>query len=450
MKPSFALKSKNILTPSGIQSGFLVIEDTKIAGVVAALDPLFNGTIEDVGESLIMPGLIDCHVHINEPGRTEWEGFETATKAAAAGGITTLVEMPLNASPVTTNEKNFEIKLAAAQNKLVVNCGFWGGVVPDNLTELTPLLKSGVFGLKAFLTHSGIDDFPNTTADQLREALQILKRYNLPLLVHCELDAPNADSHWLDANPQSYQAYLKSRPKTWENNAVQLMIDLCRETGARVHLVHISSAEALLLIAAAKKEGLAITAETCPHYLFFDAEHIPDGKTSFKCAPPIREKENNEKLWKALKDGTLDFVVTDHSPAPPILKEIESGNFKKAWGGIAGLQFSLPVMWTEMRQRGFSLANISNLMSTQVADFIQLKTTKGKIEKGFDADLVVWNPNKKFKVTTEMIQHRHKITPYVGLELYGTVEQTFVNGVKVFNHGKFLHLNQGKILKTVH
>ncbi len=443
-----ALKSKNILTPTGIKSGMVVIEQTKIIAVLKEIDSSFTGSVVDVGESVIMPGLIDCHVHINEPGRTAWEGFETATKAAAAGGITTLIEMPLNASPVTTTASNFEIKQAAAKGKLNVNCGFWGGVVPDNLNELDTLLKSGVYGLKAFLTHSGIDDFPNTTAEQLRKALLILKKYDMPLLVHCELDAPNMDAHLLEENPKNYHAYLKSRPKSWENNAVQLMIDLCRETRARVHLVHISSAEALPLIVAAKREGLPLTAETCPHYLFFNAEQIPDGATEFKCAPPIREKENNEKLWSALKDGTLDFVVTDHSPAPPNLKEIESGNFKKAWGGIAGLQFSLPAMWTGMKHRGFSIQELSNLMSENVANFMKMNSHKGKIEKGYDADLVIWNPNKKFKIKTEQIQHRHKITPYAGLELYGQVEQTFVNGIKVFDHENFIHLNQGKLLKS--
>lgn len=443
-----ALKSKNILTPTGMISGIVLLEQNKISAVLNESDSSFSGAIQDVGESVIMPGLIDCHVHINEPGRTAWEGFVTATKAAAAGGITTLIEMPLNASPVTTTASNFEIKQAAAKGKLNVNCGFWGGVIPDNLNELDTLLKSGVYGLKAFLTHSGIDDFPNTNADHLRQALLLLKKYDMPLLVHCELDAPNEDSHYLDENPRSYVAYLKSRPNSWENNAVQLMIDLCRETRSRVHLVHISSAEALPLIAAAKKEGLPLTAETCPHYLFFNAEQIPDGATEFKCAPPIREKENNEKLWAALKDGTLDFVVTDHSPAPPDLKETVSGNFKKAWGGIAGLQFSLPVMWTGMKQRGFSIHDFSTLMSENVASFMKLNSLKGKIEKGYDADLVIWNPSKKFIVKSEQIQHRHKITPYAGLELFGQVEQTYVNGIKVFDHENFIHLNQGKLLKS--
>lgn len=440
------IKGKNILSPSGLQNAVVLIEGSKIKDVLAEQDIGSDVRCEDIGDSILMPGLIDCHVHINEPGRTDWEGFETATKAAAAGGITSLIEMPLNASPVTTNAKNFEIKLAATHNKLSVHCGFWGGVVPDNLDELEGLLQSGVFGLKAFLTHSGIDDFPNTTADQLRKALSILKKYNKPLLVHCELDSPHAEQILLENNPTSYAAYLKSRPKSWENKAVQLMIDLCRESGARVHLVHISSAEALPLIAAAKAEGLPLTAETCPHYLFFHSEIIPDGNTSFKCAPPIREKSNNDQLWEALKSGTLDFVVSDHSPAPPELKEMRSGNFKKAWGGIAGLQFSLPVMWTAAKEKGFSIQDISRLLTVHVANFIGIGAFKGKIEKGYDADIVVWNPESKFKVEPALIQHKHKLTPYSELELYGHVEQTYVSGKLVYDNGKFLHLNQGNVL----
>jgi allantoinase len=444
-----AIKCKQIVTPNAIVDGYVLYENGKIVDVVRSIDSQLKPTIIDATNSVVMPGIIDCHVHINEPGRTDWEGFETATKAAAASGITTLIEMPLNASPVTTTAKNLKIKLAAAQGKLTVNCGFWGGVVPDNIDDLEELLKSGVFGLKAFLTHSGIDDFPNTTAQHLRQALLILKKHNLPLLVHCELDTLHADAELLNVNPTSYEAYLKSRPKSWENDAVQMMIDLCRETDARVHIVHVSSAEALPMIAAAKKEGLKITAETCPHYLVFDAENIADGDTSYKCAPPIRESENNQLLWKALKDGTLDFVVTDHSPAPPNLKEIESGNFKKAWGGIAGLQFLLSSFWTKAREHHFTISETNKLLSENTAAFIGLQNSKGKIAIGFDADFVIWNPDKKFVVKEKDILHRHKITPYKNLELYGVVEKTIVNGVVVFDDEITNLLNIGKtILQT--
>ena len=439
-----AIKSKNILTSGGIQAGILVISNGKITDILSNHD--YKGATEDVDDSIVMAGLIDPHVHINEPGRTNWEGFDTATKAAAAGGITTLIEMPLNASPVTTTKNNFKLKLDAAKNKLHVNCGFWGGVVPDNLNELEELLESGVFGLKAFLTHSGIDDFPNTSKEDLRKALLLLKKYEKPLLVHCELDEENSDSILLQQNPRSYSAYLKSRPKAWENKAIKLMIDLCRETGARVHIVHLSSAESIPQIKKAKAEGLPLTVETCPQYLFFNAEDIPDGDTRYKCAPPIREKANNEQLWQAVADGTIDFIVTDHSPAPPALKEIESGNLQKAWGGIAGLQFLLPAIWTKAKERGFSTEQIAKLLSANAAAFLKLSSQKGKIEKGMDADITVWSPNKKFTVTAGMIQHRYKITPYENLEFSGLVEQTYVNGKKVYDNGNFIDLSEGKIL----
>jgi allantoinase len=445
MHKKFYLKSKNILTPSGFIDGYVLIEGDKIADIISSNDS-FDILIEDAGESIVMPGIIDPHVHINEPGRTEWEGFDTATKAAASGGITTMIEMPLNASPVTTTKNNFQIKLDAAKNKLHVNCGFWGGVVPDNLNQLEELLESGVFGLKAFLTHSGIDDFPNANAEHLRKALKILKKYNKPLLVHCELDAVHDDLKLLEQNPRSYSAYLKSRPKSWEDNAIKLMIDLCRETGGHVHIVHLSSANSIKQIRKAKQEGLPFTVETAPHYLFFNAEEISDGATQYKCAPPIREKENNEQLWSALLDGTIDFIATDHSPAPPLLKEIESGDFKKAWGGISGLQFPMPSVWTKMKEKNIVVEKLLKWFCENPAQLCGLHSSKGKIKKGFDADIVVWNPNEKFIVEEKNIQHRHKITPYLNAELYGVVEQTYVSGKKVFDKGSFINLSEGKIL----
>jgi allantoinase len=452
MQVELIIKSKNIFTPNKIVDGFILIGDGKILEVTNSLSygdvPITIGMGEaiDVGENFVMPGIIDPHVHINEPGRTEWEGFETATKAAAAGGITSMIEMPLNSSPVTTTKENFQLKLDAAKNKLHVNCGFWGGVVPDNLNVLEELLESGVFGLKAFLTHSGIDDFPNTNAEQLRKALLILKKHNKPLLVHCELDSEHEDLKWLEQNPRSYSAYLKSRPKSWEDNAIKLMIDLCRETRAHVHIVHLSSANSISQIQKAKAEGLNLTVETAPHYLFFNAEEISDGATQYKCAPPIREKENNQQLWNALLDGTIDFIATDHSPAPPELKEISSGDFKKAWGGIAGLQFSLPAVWTKMREKNISAGKILKWLCENPSQLCKLNSSKGKIEKGFDADIFVWSPDKKFTVKENIIQHRHKITPYLNRELFGVVEQTYLSGKKIFDNGSFLNLNNGKIL----
>ncbi len=446
MSIDFLIKGKRILTPQGFMEGMILVRQGKIADVLRNVDYTIASPVEDAGENLVMPGIIDPHVHINEPGRTEWEGFDTGTKAAAAGGITTLVDMPLNSSPVTTTIENFKLKLESAKNKIHVNCGFWGGVIPGNEKDLEALLESGVFGLKAFLTHSGIDEFPNTNKEQLRKALLILKKFNKPLLVHCELAEDHEGLKLLEQNPKSYSAYLESRPKSWEDEAIKLMIDLCRETESHVHIVHLSSADSISQIREAKAEGLPLTVETAPHYLVFDAASIADGDTRFKCAPPIREKENNEQLWQALQNGEIDLIATDHSPAPPELKEIESGDFKKAWGGIAGLQFSLPVISTAALKRRFTIENISKWMISNPAKLLQLDHVKGKIQKGFDTDLIIWNPNEKFHVVSSSILHRHKITPYENLELTGKVQQTFVNGIKVNDNGNLINPASGKIL----
>jgi len=440
------IKSNNVAKPDGMGPGQVLISKGKIKEIAPATTEIAGGQVVDLGDLFLFPGLIDCHVHINEPGRTEWEGFDTATKAAAAGGITSLIEMPLNASPVTTTAENFDVKINATKGKLHVNCGFYGGLVPDNMFDLEEMLDKGVFGLKAFLTHSGIDEFPNTGEVHLRTALQILKKYNRPLLVHCELESENPDAHYLIENPRSYSAYLKSRPKSWENDAIELVIRLCKQTNSRVHIVHLSSAEVLPAIRKAKLEGLPLTVETCPHYLVFNSGEIGDGQTQFKCAPPIREKENNDLLWEALLDGTIDFLGSDHSPAPPDLKQIESGNFQKAWGGIAGLQFLLPAFWTEAKRRGFTLNHILKLLSVGPASFCGLDTRKARIAPGFDADLFVWDPEEKFVLTSEQIFHRHKVCPYIGQTFSGVVHKTFVGGSEVYDSGRFLHLAQGMVL----
>lgn len=443
----FAIHSSRVVTPNGLQNATVFIEDGQIIGLEAGRVQHEGFPLQEHGDDVIMPGLIDPHVHINEPGRTEWEGFDTATKAAAAGGITTLVDMPLNSSPVTTNAAAFRQKLEAAASKTHVNCGFWGGIVPDNLDDLEALLQSGVLGIKAFLTHSGIDDFPNVTEAHLRKGIPLLKKYEVPLLVHCELDTPHDGLAKLDETPRNYMAYLGSRPRSWEDKAIELMIKLCAEYETKVHIVHLSSSNAIPMLRKAKDAGLDITVETCPHYLYFSAETIPDGATLYKCAPPIREKENNDQLWQALKDDLIDFVATDHSPAPPALKEMQSGNFKKAWGGIAGLQFSLPVTWTKAKNKGFSIADIAKLMSTNVADFLNLGHKKGKLAAGYDADIVIWQPEAAFEVKEAIIQHRHKLSPYLGATLNGLVKQTYVMGFKVFDQGAFPHLSKGQIIK---
>ncbi|GAA4382951.1 allantoinase AllB [Hymenobacter koreensis] len=438
-----ALKSQRVVTPEGVRPALVLLQAGRIADVVP-LDTAVDCPIKDVQDCAIMPGVIDPHVHINEPGRTDWEGFDTATKAALAGGLTTLVDMPLNSSPVTTSVTNFQEKLAATQGQLHTNCGFWGGIVPGNAAEVEGLIAAGVLGFKAFLTHSGIDDFPNATEADLRRIMPVLARHGLPLLVHCELS--HNDDSWKQRDKRSYPNYLASRPKAWEDEAVALMIRLCRETGCRTHIVHLSSANSLAPIAAAKAEGLPLTVETGQHYLCFNAEDIADGQTQFKCAPPIRERSNNEQLWQALQSGLIDFVATDHSPAPPDLKQLETGDFTTAWGGIASLQFALPVLWTAAEKRGASLLDISKWLSSNPAKFIGMSHRKGQIAKGYDADLLVFDAEKQFTVEAGMVQHKHKVSPYLGQELRGVVEQTYLQGVAVYERPHFTRLNQGEIL----
>ena len=450
-----ALHSKRVVLPNGIQEAVVMLNEGLIVDVLSALPAGNNFQLIELENKLLMPGVIDPHVHINEPGRTEWEGFDTATKAALAGGITTLVDMPLNSSPVTTTAKAFDEKMLAAQNKLHTNVGFWGGLIPGNENEIEPLIQKGVLGFKAFLTHSGIDDFPNATEDELRMAMPIIAKYNLPLLVHCEL----TDSEKITNNEfgitnveqpekrnNSYINYLNSRPKKWEDDAIAMMIRLCEEFNCRTHIVHLSSADSIEQIVKAKQKGLPLTVETGQHYLYFNAEDIKDGQTQFKCAPPIREKENNEQLWVALKDGVIDFVATDHSPATPNLKEIESGNFMKAWGGIASIQFALPVLWTAAKKRNCTFSNIAKWLCENPARLIGKENSKGKIAKGFDADLIVVDDEKTFTVTENIIHHKHKVTPYLGEILSGVIEQTYIAGEKVYEDEKFIQLNNGKVI----
>lgn len=440
----FAIHSNHAVFEEAVREATILIENGKISGVLDGYPNNLNSEIIDVQDSVLMPGLVDPHVHINEPGRTEWEGFETATKAAIAGGITTLVEMPLNASPVTTTLAAFEAKLAATKNKLHTNCGFWGGIVPGNTDQIEPLAERGVLGFKAFLTHSGIDEFPNVTKADLDKAMPIIAKLGLPLLVHCELSEVPSNS--MNDHPQSYRQYLASRPASWEDDAIELVINLCKRHQCKVHIVHLSSANAIEKVKEAKKTGLPLTAETAQHYLYFNAETIPDGNTAFKCAPPIREKRNNDQLWKALESGIIDFVATDHSPAPPAMKELESGDFMKAWGGIASLQFALPVLWTAARNKMAGLGELSKWLCTHPAALAGLQDQKGKIAKGFDADLVIWDPGQSFVVTQSMILHKHKITPYLGEALYGVVQQTFLAGEKVFDRNGFTRLNEGRLI----
>ena len=437
------LHSKRVVTPSGIKDATILIKNGKITEVIEGKPPGIEG-IEELGNAAVMPGIIDAHVHINEPGRTDWEGFDTATRAAAAGGVTTLIEMPLNASPVTTTAAAFEQKLAATEGKLHVNCGFYGGLVPGNLHNLPELMRAGVFGIKCFLTHSGIDDFPNVTESDLQKAMPLIEKTGLPLLVHAELDSPHPKIKYHHNYPTSYHAFLESRPKTWENRAIELMIRLCETTHCRTHIVHLSTVDMMNALEAAK-ERLPITVETVAHYLYFAADTIPDGQTIYKCAPPIRDDRNNFQLWLGLERKVIDFIASDHSPAPPALKALDTGDLVKAWGGIAGLQFTLPAVWTKGAEFQVDLADMALWLCSHPAEFLGL-THKGRIEPGMDADLVVWDPEDSFVVEEKDIHFRHKITPYLGEELYGKVMQTYVAGEKVFDRGVFVILNRGQVL----
>lgn len=402
----------------------------------------------DAGDAVVMPGLVDAHVHVNEPGRTDWEGYTTATRAAAAGGVTTLVDMPLNSIPPTTTAAGFAEKLAAAQGQCRIDVAFWGGVVPGNTNELAPLLSDGVRGFKCFLIHSGVDEFPHVSEENLREAMPELARLGSVLLVHAELPGPidAAAAELAGANAQHYETFLRSRPRESENEAIAQMVRLCRETGARVHIVHHSSSDALPIVKAARGEGLPFTVETCPHYLTFAAEEIPDGATHFKCCPPVRERENREKLWEALRDGTIEMIVSDHSPCTVDLKLLGSGDFMEAWGGISALQFGLPVIWTGAQKRGFGLPDISRWMSAAPAKLAGLDHRKGKLAPGFDADIAIWHPEKEFEVRKELIHFKNKLTPYEGMNLNGVVEATYVRGQKVFENGEFAAEPSGNLL----
>ena len=416
-------------------------------GIITSIGIGVNHTLEnttDVGNNILMPGIIDAHVHINEPGRTDWEGFDTATKAAAAGGITSIVDMPLNASPVTTTLDAFNLKLESTNGKMHVHGGFYGGLIPGNVNDIEALLDAGVLGIKAFLTHSGIDEFPNVGVEELNAIMPLLARRQVPLLVHCELsDDVHGDE--LLMYPDNYKSYLSSRPKEWENKAVQMMIDLCRIHQCPTHIVHVSSADCIPIIKAAKAEGLPLTAETCPQYIYFNAEEIPDSNTLFKCAPPIREKENNDLLKQALKHKVLDFITTDHSPAPSSIKEIETGNLLKAWGGIAGLQFLLPASWTGLKNV-LTLTEVIPLLTEKPAEFLKLNGRKGFLKEGFDADFVVWSDEESFHVKEENIFHKHKASPYVGRQLFGVIHSTYVNGKLVYDGQQIINKNQGQWL----
>jgi allantoinase len=443
------VRGKRVITPQGERAAAIHVRGGVIAAVSAYSEIPSGSTVHEAGDLVVMPGLVDTHVHINEPGRTEWEGFSSATRAAAAGGVTTLIEMPLNSVPATTTAAAFREKLAAAAGKLWVDTGFWGGVVPGNSEELQPLWEAGVFGYKCFLLPSGVDEFAHVTGADLRLALPKLAAWGAPLLAHAELPEPIEQavaSLPKTASPRKYATWLAARPREAENEAVALLLRLGGEFGARIHIVHVSSSDALALLRGAKDAGGKVTAETCPHYLTFAAQEIADGATQLKCAPPIRERENREKLWQGLGDGTLDFIASDHSPCPPAMKLSEEGDFLRAWGGIASLQLSLPAVWTEAGARGYAVTHLAKWLCEGPARLAGLAGRKGSIAAHCDADFVIWDPEAKFHVEPAQLHHRHKLTPYAGRELAGRVETTFLRGRKVFERGEFSAAPVGHVL----
>jgi allantoinase len=442
MKP-WALKSARIVVDDAVKAGAVLIgNDGSIVDVVS--DVPGGYLLNDVGSLVVSPGLVDCHVHVNEPGRTDWEGYVTATRAAAAGGVTSLVDMPLNCIPVTTSEDAFAQKLAACRDKCFVDMGFWGGVIPGNAGELSGLADAGVLGCKAFMVHSGIDEFPNATREDLLRAMPLLRDKGIPLLAHAELDLGAAIS---ELDPRNYRNYLQSRPPSWEQAAIELLIELCRETGCHVHIVHLSAAGALPAIRAAKAEGLPLSVETCPHYLCLQAETIPNGATQFKCAPPIRDHENQALLWQALFEGAIDFVISDHSPCTPQLKQRERGHFQDAWGGIASLQLGLSTIWTHARTRGATLPQLARWLSQNPSWFAGLGSRKGRIAAGYDADLVIWDPDQAFEVRPERLFFKHKVSPYLGMNLFGRVHATFLRGTPIFDGETPLGAPTGQMLR---
>jgi allantoinase len=423
------LRARRVVTPGDESAACVGVAGGRIAALESYEADLHGARTVDLDDDVVLlPGLVDTHVHVNEPGRTDWEGFASATRAAAAGGVTTIVDMPLNSIPPTVDSEALAVKHEAARGRCHVDVGFWGGAVPGNASKRGELHDAGVFGFKCFLPPSGVEEFPHLSARQLGEALAELRSLDALTIVHAE------DPAVIDAAPspdgRSHAAFLASRPREAENLAIAQVIALARSTGARVHILHLSSSDALTMIAAARRDGVLITAETCPHYLSFTAEEVPDGATQFKCCPPIREAGNRELLWQGLAEGVIDCVVSDHSPCTPGLKRLDTGDFGAAWGGVSSLQLGLAAVWTQARRRGFTLADVARWMARRPAEIAGLRR-KGRIAVGSDADFCVFAPDEAETVDAGTLHHKNPITPYAGARLTGSVRETWLRGAPV-------------------
>jgi allantoinase len=443
------LRSRRVLENGNLAPATIHLRDGRIDRL-SAYDDLGSGApLDDHGDLVLMPGVVDSHVHVNEPGRTEWEGFETATQAAAAGGVTTIVDMPLNSIPPTTSVAALLTKAAAMEGKCRVDVGLWGGAVPGNDVALRAMLGEGALGFKCFLVDSGVPEFGHLDEEGLARALTVLRDTGAPLLVHAELPGPiERAATSLHGDATSYRRWLESRPHQAEDEAIAMVARHVRATGAAAHIVHLSSADALDMIRRAHDEQISLTAETTPHYLYFAAEGIPDGAPEYKCAPPIRERDNRERLWEAVREGTLAGIVSDHSPCTPALKHLERGDVEHAWGGIASLQFGLPIVWTEGRKRGLTLADVSTLLSAGPASIARIGDRKGHLAPGYDADLIAFDPDAPFTITPDCIEHRHKVTPYAGAELSGVVRATYLRGQKIYADGSPIGAPGGRWVKA--
>jgi allantoinase len=423
-----------VLTAEGIAPRSVVVRDGRIAAIEpAGAVTAGDATVVDLADDeILIPGLVDTHVHVNEPGRTEWEGFATATRAAAAGGVTTILDMPLNSIPATTSVDALQTKRESARGQVSVDVGFWGGAVPDSLGHLAELNEAGVFGFKCFLLDSGVPEFPPLSADQLHQAMTEIAAFDGLLIVHAE--DPQVISDHAVAHTTHYADFLGSRPPAAENTAIDTVIAAARATGCRAHIVHLSSAEALPAITAARADGVRLTVETCPHYLTLSAEDIPDRQTQYKCCPPVRDAANSDQLWQALADGVIDFIVSDHSPSTLDLKLLDQGDFGAAWGGISSLQLGLSLIWTEARRRGHELAQVVDWMAGRTAQLIQVEG-KGAIAVGNAADLVIFAPDAQWTVDAATLHHRNAITPYDRRRVDGVVRRTYLRGEPVSEHG---------------